>query len=337
MSSINHLIEGLNYIPKHWLIVPTKMKKPLGLNWNKNPYLPNELQKNLANNSKLKVLTKYGWQNIEPTGFGLKCGANSKEFLIAIDCDGIEAYRQILAIKKGVSIDKFQSIKDANRLVKMAEMYLPITVSFSSGRMYRKQYLYKAELSLKHLLKSRKIHIKDDDYLEFRGNNLASILPPSQHPSGKKYKWITGNPSIVRVAQAPDWVIKQMKLPNRNNPTKTSDSAKLNPVPKWAIEQLKHLPDSTSKNYILQQDLNADIETARNLLEVIHPKYADNYHDWIRTGMALKSISDSLLPEWDKWSQISSKYEYGMCSYKWTTFKNLRCGIRSLYYLAENS
>ena len=146
MSSINHLIEGLNYIPKHWLIVPTKMKKPLGLNWNKNPYLPNELQKNLANNSKLKVLTKYGWQNIEPTGFGLKCGANSKEFLIAIDCDGIEAYRQILAIKKGVSIDKFQSIKDANRLVKMAEMYLPITVTFSSGRMNRKQFLYKEEL-----------------------------------------------------------------------------------------------------------------------------------------------------------------------------------------------
>lgn len=332
MSPIKYLIDELNNIPDHWLLVPTKMKMPLGLSWHNNPYLPNQLQEILAKSSKIKILTKYGWQYIEPTGFGLKCGVNSKEFLIAIDCDGIEAYRQILAIKKGVSIEKFQSIKNANQLIRMAEMYLPNTVSFSSGRMHRKQYLYKAELSLKHELKSRKIHIKNDDYLEFRGNNLASILPPSQHPTGKRYRWAKGNPSIVNVAQAPDWVIEQMKFPNQKTPMKIA------PVPKWAIEQFKNLPDKkTAPNYISQQESSTEIEAARNLLEAIHPKYADNYHDWIRIGMALKSISDSLLPEWDRWSQISTKYQYGMCSYKWNTFKNLRCGIRSLYYLAENS
>lgn len=315
MQIIESLIEGLNEIPSHWLIVPTKMKMPLGMNWHKNPYSAKQLQKNLAVNPQLKVLTKYGWQHITPTGFAVKCGVNSKEFLLAIDCDGIEAYRKILALNKGVSIDKLRNIKNDNTLVASAEKYLPPTVSFSSGRKHRKQYLYKADLSMQDILKSRKIHIKGDDYLEFRGNNLSSILPPSQHPTGKNYRWMTGSPNSIDVADAPDWVIEQMRL------VKAKKTAK---IPKTQI-------------YTPQPESNAQIEAAKNLLEAIHPKYADDYHSWIRTGMALKSVSDRLLPNWDKWSQMSSKYQNGMCAYKWSTFNNLRCTIRSLYYLAENS
>ncbi|NJN07525.1 MAG: hypothetical protein HC815_05860 [Richelia sp. RM1_1_1] len=312
-AQIKSLIDGLNEIPNHWLIVPTKMKMPLGIGWNKNPYSANTLQESLAYNAKLKVLTKYGWQYIVPTGFALKCGANNKEFLLAIDCDGIEAYRQILAIEKGVSIDKIQGIQNAKALIELAEKFLPPTVSFSSGRTHRKQYLYKADLSMQYSLKSCKIHIKDDNYLEFRGTNLNSILPPSQHPTGKKYKWVTGSPSVVDVAPAPDWVIEQMVQTKK--PTNIPKTQLCTP----------------------QEESSGEIETALNLLEAIHPKYTDDYHNWIRTGMALKSISNSLLPNWDRWSQMSAKYQKGMCTYKWSTFKNLRCGIRSLYYLAANS
>ncbi|MEC4881804.1 MAG: bifunctional DNA primase/polymerase, partial [Scytonema sp. PMC 1070.18] len=36
--------------------------------------------------------------------------------------------------------------------------------------------------------------------LEFRGKNLASILPPSFHPDGRKYKWLPGcSPSEISV------------------------------------------------------------------------------------------------------------------------------------------
>ncbi|MDV3003003.1 MAG: hypothetical protein N5P05_004658 (plasmid) [Chroococcopsis gigantea SAG 12.99] len=36
--------------------------------------------------------------------------------------------------------------------------------------------------------------------------------------------------------------------------------------------------------------------------------------------MALKSVSDSLLPDWENWSRGSSKYKPGECDKKWSSF-----------------
>lgn len=313
-AQIKKLIEGLSEIPNYWLIVPTKMKMALGIGWKDNPYSANRLQEKLARNPKLTVLTKYGIRDIIPTGFALKCGANTKEFLLAIDCDGIEAYRHIIAINKGISTKAIKTIDNAKAFV-IAEKYLPPTVSFTSGRKHRRQYLYKADLSMRLTLKSRIIDVGNGNHLELRGTNLNSILPPSLHPMGKHYKWLAGSPSITAVAPAPHWVLKLMAQKRTSKP---------------------RIPNT--QTYTLNKEESpAEIEAAKNILEAIHPKYADDYHTWIRTGMALKSISNSLLPDWDKWSQMSHKYESGICAYKWSTFKNLRCSIRSLYYLANNS
>lgn len=289
------------------------MKMALGIGWHKNPYSPSILQEKLIRSAKLSILTKHGLQDIAPTGFALKCGANSKEFLLAIDCDGIEAYRHTIAINESIPIHELSKLDDT-KIIDLAEQHLPPTVSFSSGREHRRQYLYKADLSIQSTLRSRIINVGNGNHLELRGTNLNSILPPSQHPMDRQYRWVTGSPSTMPIAPAPPWVIKQMTRPRTSR-----------------------VPTSHSQFSSTTQASDAEIEIAKNILEAIHPKYADDYHSWIRTGMALKSVSGNLLDNWDKWSQMSDKYTPGICTYKWSTFNNLRCSIRSLYYLAEHS
>lgn len=313
-AQVKALIEGLSEIPPHWLIVPTRMKMALGKGWQGLPYSANQLGETLIRqNGILRIETKKGWQDAVPTGFALKCGANSKEFLLAIDCDGIEAYRKVIEINEGKQ--KILTKVNDLEIKQLAERYLPPTVSFSSGRKNRQQYIYKADLSMYPYLKSRVIDAGNGSHLELRGTNLNSILPPSLHPRGKQYRWVAGSPKIIPVEEAPRWVIAQM----------TRHKQKRYKIPSTRFECVTH------------EGTPEEIKIASILLDVIHPKYADDYNTWIRTGMALKSVSTSLLPQWEEWSQMSHKYTPGLCAYKWSTFNNLRCTIRSLYYLANNS
>ncbi|MFP4409937.1 PriCT-2 domain-containing protein [Coleofasciculus sp.] len=73
------------------------------------------------------------------------------------------------------------------------------------------------------------------------------------------------------------------------------------------------------------------------LLEVIHPRFADQYETWIFIGMSLKYISQNLLPAWDEWSQLSPKYKPGECAYKWGTFNGQGITDKTLHYYAINS
>lgn len=50
--------------------------------------------------------------------------------------------------------------------------------------------------------------------------------------------------------------------------------------------------------------------------------------------MALKSVSEELLPVWDKWSQQSSKYKSGECNSKWQSFRG-GVTVGTLYYFAR--
>ena len=53
------------------------------------------------------------------------------------------------------------------------------------------------------------------------------------------------------------------------------------------------------------------------LLNFISP---DDYEVWYQVGMALKHEGYSC-QDWDRWSQGSSKYQYGECEKKWETFR----------------
>ena len=51
--------------------------------------------------------------------------------------------------------------------------------------------------------------------------------------------------------------------------------------------------------------------------------------------MALKSVSEELLPAWDEWSQQSAKYKPGECDYKWQSFREKGVTLGTLYYFAR--
>jgi hypothetical protein len=61
---------------------------------------------------------------------------------------------------------------------------------------------------------------------------------------------------------------------------------------------------------------------------------ADNRSDWIALGSSLHSIDEGLLPVWDEFSQLSSKYQAGKCEKLWYDFKPGNT-IRSLHYWAR--
>ncbi|WP_410500569.1 bifunctional DNA primase/polymerase [Chroococcidiopsis sp. SAG 2025] len=275
--------------------MPTNGKKPLGCQWQQRSFTPKALQQQLAKEGKVKVYGKnQTCYEAVPTGIALLCGQNEREFLIAVDCDGQSAFDQIEQI---------------------APTPLPSTVAFTSGRASRAQYLFKIPSFTKNQLKSRKIRTAANEALELRAANLASVLPPSIHPTTGQYRWLPGcRPDEIEVAVAPDWIVEQMSVP-----MKTRSPS----------------PDSGKSRRVTATPSDSDLAKALLLLEVIQPKFADNYDSWLRIGMALKSISPCLLPAWDSWSQLSSKYKKGECQYKWDSFRQIRTTIGTLYYFAN--
>ncbi len=322
-AQIRHLVSSLDNLPEEWQIVPTFGKRPLGKEWEKNTYSPKELQAELVRR-RLKVWTFNRF--IIPTGVALVCGPNHPQgYLVAIDCDGETSWRQIIQINehpKPEELDQITPAEARDRALK----YLPTTVAFTSGRKYRSQHLYLIPSSKACSVKSRKIKTGKDEHLEFRGKNLASILPPSFHPESRKYRWLPGcSPSEIEVHQSPDWVIAQMlakqeKTRKFNLPQEKYD-------PRYGIDRYTHLIPSIENN----------IQTALVLLEVIHPRFADDYHSWIQIGMALHSVSPILFEAWDTWSQLSPKYKPGECAYKWQSFRKTGITIRTLFRFANLS
>ncbi len=292
---ITRIVEALSILPCHWQIIPTNGKQPLGCQWQQRPFTPKSLQNQLSQEGKVRVCgNNQTCYEAVPTGIALLCGQNEREFLVAVDCDGQSAFDQIEQI---------------------APTPLPSTVAFTSGRSGRAQYLFKIPNLTKKQLKSRKIRTAANEALELRAANLASVLPPSVHPTTGHYRWLPGcRPDETDVAVAPDWIIEQMSVP-----TKTRSPS----------------PESSKSERLTATSTNSDLAKALLLLEVIQPKFADDYDSWLRIGMALKSISPCLLPAWDSWSQLSSKYKQGECQYKWDSFRQIRTTIGTLYYFAN--
>jgi hypothetical protein len=53
----------------------------------------------------------------------------------------------------------------------------------------------------------------------------------------------------------------------------------------------------------------------------------DDYDDWLKIGMCLKNIDDSLLSVWDEFSRKSGKYKEGECQRLWNVFKKSNDGL----------
>ena len=232
-------------------------------------------------------------------GYGIRTGSISGG-TVAIDFDGSSAMQKALELSGGEA--------------------LPDTVSFTSNRPGREQRLYLIPQEYWGDIKTTKIKtgVTGDDgkpeQLELRWDGCQSVLPPSVHPQTGYYRWIR-SPTEVDIAPAPMWVIEAMLVEREP-------------------QQSERYPTSTTRQARLGEKWTNE-EWALSYLSALNPYRADDYRDWIAVGMALHSVSDCLLSEWDNWSQQSPKYKPGCCEKKWKSFKGQGVEMGTLAHMAK--
>ena len=87
-------------------------------------------------------------------------------------------------------------------------------------------------------------------------------------------------------------------------------------------------------------DVDEDIRKSNIYVNMLGQHRAEDFHDWLRVGLALHTIDDSLLTVWDEFSKRSKKYKKNECAKMWNTMKNKSSTgnvltIRSLAYWAK--
>lgn len=82
---------------------------------------------------------------------------------------------------------------------------------------------------------------------------------------------------------------------------------------------------------------NDIVGLAQKLIKILSPERAENYNSWIQVGWVLYNISETLLPEFDEFSQKSDKYDKGSCEKYWNkmTFRENGLGIATLKWWAS--
>ena len=177
-----HLIEALNKLPDNLALTPVSNKAPKIKNW----------QKGVDREIIIKEI-----ESGRANGIGLITGELSG-YVLAIDCDGSTAHD--FAGKLGG---------------------LPYTVSFTSGKEGRAQYLYSIPKLYRETLKefTRKVlETGTKEQLELRYNSMQSVLPPSVHPETQGYIW-TNSIENTPIAECPIWVIEQILDEKPEQPT----------------------------------------------------------------------------------------------------------------------
>lgn len=285
--SYSALLKALSDFPSSWVLTPVcGNKAPYRVGWqNEQPVCREEIAKDI--------------RAVKAKGIGLRTGRISGG-IVAIDADGPAAHEKILEVSGGQS--------------------LPETVSFSSNRPGRCQYLFYIPSEYWEAVRTIKIAtgVKDEDgkeqKIELRWDGCQSVLPPSAHPYTKVYSWRKSF-AEVEIAPAPMWVIeamlieKEVQQPQRQT---TAYTRKARTGEQWS-----------------------NTEWALSYLSALNPCRADDYDEWLAVGMALHSADDSLLTEWDTWSRQSSKYKPGACEKKWKSFKSQGISIASLGHMAK--
>jgi hypothetical protein len=192
------IADGLKIIPAAWSLTPVQDKSPKRANWQTENYIPHEQIAKLILHGERRTSQKGNEYTNYWSGFGLRTGEVSGG-KVAVDVDGSSAQPLLEAIAGGD---------------------LPTTVSWTSGKPGRHQLLFQVPQEIRPFLKDFNRAVvteysdlktdcdsegKPTELLEFRYNNVQSVLPPSRHPSTGAYRWIN-SPETTSVAIAPQWL-----------------------------------------------------------------------------------------------------------------------------------
>ncbi|MEH1931692.1 DUF3987 domain-containing protein [Nostoc sp.] len=302
------LLQNLNSIPEDWALVAVGNKKaPVGKNWQNTP-LKGQDFKAAVETGFFKCLTveKQNKEIINPpvswwSAVGVLCGTPSNGLLF-VDHDGVSCDDLIQKLSG-------QSLEEA----------LPKTVTVTSGREGRYQAIYRVPEQYWGAIKTTQINTgtKGEDgkpeQLELRWNGCQSVVV-GYHPTTGAYQWMSGqSPAECEIAKAPLWIIEKMlgnTLPHQATQLKSKTSSFLQTWTEkdWALSYLSAIPP------------------------------IEDYDTWLHVGMALHSVSQEFLPQWDNWSRGASNYEENACAKHWQSFTSGKgIGLGTLGFFAKQN
>ena len=177
--------------PNEWKFRPVRGKRPMSNAWQTHAYAAEESVQAFDKGFERKD-GSFGAFDGHAVMTGAKSGG-----LLALDIDG--------------------SVADDAYLGLAGEAYEPMgeesTMAFTSGRVGRRQLLYKVPGWLVPSLQSLTVHKLRDDQdglgeLSLRFNSCYTVLPGSKHPdTGKQYRF-TRDADIPGAADAPEWILE---------------------------------------------------------------------------------------------------------------------------------
>ena len=294
------LIKGLEVLPEDISLCLLNGKKvPQGKDWQNRPYSKAEVVQAIAQGIELENSSgkKYSFY---PQGYGLMAGYpisvnGEKRYLLVLDQDGPSA-KQLIEEMSGGEITP--TVK---------------TTSGRNDRCHRIYYVGEEYASHLHTRKIKTGELGEDgklEHVEFLWLGTQAVLPPSVHPTTGCYHYLDCSAfDLSAIAHAPIWVIEKMLRETQETP----------------------LPNTQSQ----KQENWTDIDWALSYLNALSSYRADDYDDWLAVGMALQSVDDCLLTDWDNWSRQSSKYKSGDCEKKCKSFKSQGIAIGTLAHMAK--
>ncbi len=307
------LIKGLELLPNDIsLCLLNGNKVPQGKDWQNKPYSKAEVSHAIAHGIELEN-SKGEKYRFYPQGYGLMAGYpitvdGEKRYLLVLDQDGPSAKRKIEEMSGG----------NITPTVK--------TTSGRKDRCHRIYYVTEEYAPHLHTKKTATGELGEDgkpEHVELFWLGRQAVLPPSVHPMTGCYQYLDCSAfDVTAIAHAPNWVVEQMLRDTGRTET---------PQP---IHESERLPTSYTAKLLKGEEWSNE-EWALSYLSALSSTRADDYDDWLAVGMALHSVSDSLLSDWDNWSRRSTKYKLGECQKKWETFRRSGVKIGTLGHMAK--
>lgn len=209
----------------------------------------------------------------------------------------------LLGEKSGIVDFEYDSPEEKAVFEEIFQGNVPSTSSFSSSR--GTHFLFKWRFDLPQTA-TYKIGC-----LVWRtgggGKGAQSVFPPSKHPDGRQYQWIT--PADTPLAEISDHVLMRI----------------------WNWDEI-HAPCEYAMN---------DSDKALAALAGIPAAKAVDRMDWLKVGMALHSVDPGLLRVWDNWGRTMApeKWSSGRAEVDWRSFGEKASGIHigSLIHWAKEA
>ena len=302
----NHLKAGeINFdlIPPDWALTPLQGKRAYVAGWTTQPYSIDEIKREFDQG--------------KATGVGLITGVWSNEGgLVWVDIDGTD------------------SIKDLEELAGAPlSAAFPPTLTISSGKKDRQRMLFSVPTAKLKLLPDKatiKIGVPSFEIL-FRSRQGAIM---GSHPDTEGYFTTAhgGFEHAKNPPEMPEWLYEAIAKAYPHNKYKK-------PVRTGIVTQQVNIDYEEGSEYQKEENLNE----AKIYLDHLNPERAAEYDDWLKVGMSLKQVDETLLSDWVDWSKQADNFEDGVCERKWSTFEVVEggpapenhCGLHHLRAMAK--